>query len=417
MCVYARIAVICCPISEKFRFLVKLLFVALLLCFSACLSSCSKPRSGDVNLHLWNPQAAAAYMDQRESWWMHWPRAARDRGTFCVSCHTAVPYAMARPVLRQYMGGSPPSEFERALLENVATRVRLWKQIGPFYTDEGEGANKTAESRGTEAVLNALILACNDQGKAQLSEETREAFEIMWEEQVQEGRSRGAWIWLQFDNEPWEAPGSEYYGAALAALAVGLTPKSFQSEPQNQSYLSPLRDYLKRDYSRQSLVNRTMVLWASSKIPNLLTTQEKASLVDELLKKQESDGGWNLADAAWAWEGWHKASLLSRWKRSDGTWQSRASDGYATALIVLAMLDSGMPAANNHLLRAQAWLIANQNRERGEWPSSSLNQRFKPSSDFALFMSDGATAYAVLALIRSQEASESFKATASLGSR
>ena len=354
-------------------------------------------------------------MDQRENWWMHWHRAARDHDTFCVSCHTAVPYAMARPALRHYLGAAAPTEFERALLENVSTRVHLWKQIGPFYTDQGAGANKTAESRGTEAVLNALILACNDQGKTQVSEDTRKAFEIMWDEQASEGRSRGAWLWLQFDNEPWEAFDSEYYGAALAALAVGLTPESFQSEPQNQRYLVPLRDYLKREYSRQSLVNRTMLLWASTKVPNLLTPQEKSALIEELLRKQEPDGGWNLADAAWTWGGWHKASLLSRWKRPDGTWQSRASDGYATALIVLALLDSGMPTADNRLLRAQAWLIANQNRERGEWPSNSLNQRFKPSSDFAFFMSDAATAYAVLALIRSQHATESFKSAASLG--
>ena len=347
---------------------------------------------------------------------MHWPRAGRDHGTFCVSCHTAVPYAMARPALRQYMGGAPPTENERALLESVATRVHLWKQIGPFYTDKGEGPNKTAESRGTEAVLNALILACNDQGKAQVSDDTRKAFEIMWDEQVQEGRSRGAWLWLQFDNEPWEAMDSEYYGATLAALAVGLTPESFQSEPQNQSYLAPLRDYLKREYSRQSLVNRTMVLWAGTKISDLLTPAEKSSLVEELLKKQEPDGGWNLADAAWAWEGWHKASLLSRWKRPDGTWQSRASDGYATALILLALLDCGIPPGNDQLLRAEAWLLANQDREGGEWPSHSLNQRFKPSSDFSFFMSDAATAYAVLALIRSEQTNESFKA-ASLGGR
>jgi len=42
----------------------------------------------------WDQKAAAAYLDQRASWWMGWPRAARDHETFCVSCHTAVPYVM-----------------------------------------------------------------------------------------------------------------------------------------------------------------------------------------------------------------------------------------------------------------------------------------------------------------------------------
>ncbi|MDQ6701317.1 MAG: hypothetical protein M3Z36_14145, partial [Acidobacteriota bacterium] len=41
----------------------------------------------------WDAKAAAAYLDGRASWWATWPTAARDHGTFCVSCHTAVPYA------------------------------------------------------------------------------------------------------------------------------------------------------------------------------------------------------------------------------------------------------------------------------------------------------------------------------------
>ena len=48
----------------------------------------------------WNRKAAAAYLDQRQDWWQKWPSAARDHGTFCVSCHTAAPYALARPALR-----------------------------------------------------------------------------------------------------------------------------------------------------------------------------------------------------------------------------------------------------------------------------------------------------------------------------
>src|SRR5262245_47437745 len=42
----------------------------------------------------WNPKAAAAYLDQRERWWMGWQDAAREHGTFCISCHTSVPYAL-----------------------------------------------------------------------------------------------------------------------------------------------------------------------------------------------------------------------------------------------------------------------------------------------------------------------------------
>src|SRR5579863_2194230 len=172
----------------------------------------------------WDQKTAAAYLDQRAGWWMAWPRAARDHETFCVSCHTAVPYAMSRPALRGALAEQGPSPNERKLLENVAKRVRLWKEVAPFYSDADRGAYKSAESRGTESVLNALILVSNDASNGaqsgRLSDDTREAFENMWAEQQTTGADKGAWRWLRFKNEPWEADDSDYYGAALAAVAV-----------------------------------------------------------------------------------------------------------------------------------------------------------------------------------------------------
>src|SRR5262245_29679416 len=76
----------------------------------------------------WDPKAAAAYLDGRQDWWMNWPRAQRDRETFCVSCHTAVPYALSRPSLRKSLAEPAPSPNERRLLDNVTKRVRLWKE-------------------------------------------------------------------------------------------------------------------------------------------------------------------------------------------------------------------------------------------------------------------------------------------------
>src|SRR2546430_17735012 len=43
---------------------------------------------GTKSVSSWDQKAAAAYLDQRQSWWMEWPKAARDHDTFCVSCHT-----------------------------------------------------------------------------------------------------------------------------------------------------------------------------------------------------------------------------------------------------------------------------------------------------------------------------------------
>ena len=110
----------------------------------------------------WDPEAAAAYLDRRQAWWMEWPRAQRDHETFCVSCHTAVPYALSRPALRKALAEQAPSPNERRLLDSVTKRVRLWKEIEPFYKDADRGPYKSVESRGTESVLNALILSSRD---------------------------------------------------------------------------------------------------------------------------------------------------------------------------------------------------------------------------------------------------------------
>src|SRR5213593_3787571 len=130
------------------------------LLVTALLAACSSPeaRVGGT----WSSKAAAAYLDQRADWWMGWPGAARDHGTFCVSCHTAVPYALSRPALRVPLADGAPSTNERRLLDNVTKRVRLGKEAGPYYGDPDRAGDKAVESRGTEAVLNALILASHD---------------------------------------------------------------------------------------------------------------------------------------------------------------------------------------------------------------------------------------------------------------
>src|SRR5690242_12777938 len=131
----------------------------------------------------WDQKAAAAYLDRRQEWWMAWPKSQRDHDTFCVSCHTAVPYALSRQALHSALAEQTPSSSERKLLDSVTKRVRLWKEVAPFYSDADRGAYKTVESRGTESVLNALILATRDAQTGLLSSDAHKAFDNMWPEQ------------------------------------------------------------------------------------------------------------------------------------------------------------------------------------------------------------------------------------------
>jgi squalene-hopene/tetraprenyl-beta-curcumene cyclase len=344
----------------------------------------------------WDQKAAAAYLDQRAGWWMGWQRAARDHDTFCVSCHTAVPYAMSRPALRAALGEQGLSANERKLLDNVTKRVRLWKEVAPFYTDADRGVYKSVESRGTESVLNALILASNDASNGvssvHLSDDTRAAFENMWAEQQTTGLQKGAWLWLRFKNEPWEADDSDYYGAALAAIAVGTAPENYRAKPEIQNNLKMLREYLNRAYAAQTLSNRAVLLWASAKVPGLLEPERQNVLITDLLNKQQPDGGWSLS------------SMAGDWKRHDGTPLEAHSDGYATGLITFALQQAGISRENTQLQKGLAWLSDNQNRTEGFWLAYSLNnnEEHHISPDTARFMKDAATAYAVLALSESK---------------
>ena len=334
---------------------------------------------------VWNSHSAAAYLDQRLSWWTTWKNAERDHGTFCISCHTALPYALGRPALRAALNEQGPSASERRLLENVTKRVRLWPEVLPFYSDEKNGAPKTAEARGTEAVLNALILTGYEAG-GKLSADARLALDNMWALQLKSGQEKGAWVWLNFHNEPWEADDSQFWGATLAALACGNTPKDYRSGIAREN-LKLLTEYLQQAERTQSLLNRLFLLWASTKVPDLLSAKQQKSIIDEVLGKQQEDGGWSTSSL-----------VAATWKRRDGTPLEKKSDGYATGLVSFMLQRAGISATQSELKKALGWLAKNQDKAEGRWPAASLNRERDPASDAARFMSDAATAYAVLAL-------------------
>jgi squalene-hopene/tetraprenyl-beta-curcumene cyclase len=348
----------------------------------------------------WDRKTAASYLDYRESWWAGWTGSARDHGTFCVSCHTALPYALARPALRASLGEQGPSANELRLVDNVIKRVRLWKDEGPYYSDQAY-VGKTTESRGTEAVLNALILTNNDAQRGQLSDDNRAALENMWAVQRNAGDEKGSWPWLQFDLEPWEAKGAVYYGACLAAIAVGTAPGNYSSLPAIQDNLKLLREYLNRESASQSTLNRVFLLWASTKLSGLLTPEQQKNIVNEVLSRQQRDGGWRLASIAWSRNAWSPRSLFQMWFREDGTPMAGKSDGLATGLSTFVLQESGLPSNNPQLQRGLGWLMNNQATE-GFWPALSINKKRNPSSDTGRFMSDAATAFAVLSLADSQ---------------
>jgi len=351
--------------------------------FIAALTS-NMARVGAEGSDAWDPKSAAAYLDARQAWWRNWPTAARDHDTVCVSCHSALPYALARPALRSRLNESGPSANESKLLADVVKRVRGWKDMEPWYPDQTRGLPKTAESRGTESVINAIVLSRRAAADGALSTDVRQAFANMWAQQMRTGDLTGAWAWLSFKLEPWEGAQSAYFGATLAAVAIGSAPGGYASSGDIEKNVELLRGYLRKNAQDQHTLNKLMLLWASTKLTGLLTPTERQTLVAEVFSKQQSDGGWNTAS-------------LGPWQRVDGSSLDTNTDGYATGLATFALQQAGL-SSDPRVQKGIRWLVDHQDKATGRWLARSLNKERDPETEPSKFMNDVATAYAVLAL-------------------
>lgn len=321
----------------------------------------------------WNPKLAAEYLDGRQKEWFAWPKS-KSTGGPCISCHTSTSYLMARPALRQRLGAAERTSFETGLMD--AMRVRLEKGKEP----------KSAQALGVEAIHASLFLARED-SRGAMSEQTRQAFDRLWRLQAREGKDKGSWNWFSLNVDPWEMPESRFYGATLAAMAVGSTPVNYRAEVREQ--VSELVDYLRREQAGQPLHNRVMLLWASVKLPELLSKAERRSLLTEIGRQQQTDGGWTMAS-------------LGPFKAHDDAPEAVGSNAYATALVSFVLRRTGVKASTPAVWKSLEWLRANQDRERGYWAASSMNHKYEANSMMEGFMRDAATAFAVMALTGSE---------------
>ena len=333
----------------------------------------------------WDPAAAAAYLDGRATWWTTWPTAARDRGTYCMSCHTTLPYALARPELRALLNEPAPSAAEDKILGNLLTRARNWHDVEPWYPDQTRGIPKTSESRAIESVMNALVLSRRDALAGTLSADAKTAFGVMWALQMKTGAETGAWTWLNFGMDPWESPNSPYFGASMAALAIGSAPGGYVASPEIAERLTALRAYFQRQHGTVSVMNQLHGLWAASRVPDLITDEQRRATLDRAFALQQPDGGWSTV-------------ALGGYQRIDGSDSDTRTDGYATAVATLGLQAAGVPATDTRLARGLDYLRQTQDRASGRWTAVSPNKQRDQASDTGKFMSDAATAYAVLSL-------------------
>jgi len=330
----------------------------------------------------WDRGKAATYLDQRAAWWQAWPKAQRDADTACISCHTMLPYALSRPLLRSSLReGSAPAA-ETRMIADASRRVDQWETVQPYYPDAKFGAGKTVESRSTEAVLNALVLV--SEGAAP-TVATR-ALDIALAHQIKDGEQRGGWIWQNFHLGPWEDPEAAYLGACYMALTLGRAPAAYRAQPHVAKALAEMDAYLRRRAPDESLFNRVHLLWATQALPTLAPDRVLMRRTqDELIAHQHAGGGWRLGD-------------FHQWKRRDDSAAATADDAYATGLALLALEGRNDGPAKRARAQARTWLTAHQDAN-GAWTAVSVNKQRPAEHDAAHFMDDAATAQAVIALL------------------
>ena len=318
----------------------------------------------------WKPQLAADYLDSRQEKWFAWPTAQSKDGP-CVSCHTGLTYLLARPVLRTAVGENQLTKYEIGLMDRLRSNV---------------GAKPAATLRDVEVIFAALFLARQDEGKTTLSAEAQQAFDQLWSLQSLEGGTKGSWKWYNADLNPWETPESIYYGTALAALAIGSAPNEYRNRPETKDRISSLIEYLQTAANTQPLHNRVALLWASTKLPGVLTESMRKVLIEEILNAQEATGGWTIES-------------LGPWKKRTDAPPTTGISNYATGFVAYVLQQAGIAPSDRRLIPALDLLRSRQDGGSGAWTANSMNKRYPSGSMQEAFMQDAATAFATLALL------------------
>jgi hypothetical protein len=261
--------------------------------------------------------------------------------------------------------------FEQGLLDRLRANV---------------GAKPEGALQGVETVFAALFLARQDAGKI-VSSDTRRAFGQLWALQLDEGATKGAWQWYPVNLDPYEHSRADFFGASLAALAIGTMPDGYAQTPEVREHLSALITYFETGADVQRpLHDRLARLWASSKLRSVLPEPSRKALIDEAFSKQQADGGWTIES-------------LGPWALHPDAPPSHGSNGFATAFATYVLGQAGVATSHPGMSRALAWLKSHQDQQSGAWHADSMNKRYPADSMQVQFMQDAATAFASLALL------------------
>ena len=291
----------------------------------------------------------------------------------CVSCHTTGTYMQVRPLLSEVLG-KPSTEIRNLFVEQLERFQSM------DANESREGANPA------QVVYIAAGLAEWDrQITGKLSPPTKQALNLMLSLQEDNGTWGSETTWPPLES-------SEFQEATVAAMAVATAPgwlENLKDEDLRQG-VTRLHGYLRETIPPHNY-GRVVLLWAATRMPNLIPKSRKQKIVRMIKKHQRKDGGWSIRSFATP-EEWGEGNRAEK-LREELDFNNPSSDGHMTGLALLVLRAAGVSKEKKFIQRGVEWLKANQ-RESGRWWTRSLNTEKRH------YITYTGTAYPLLALMK-----------------
>ena len=297
-------------------------------------------------------QAAVKYLDDGSLSWV--------REKSCVNCHTTGPYLSERPGLIPQLG-KPSAEIVADFIEFVPKEVKVVKE--------------TATKSGYKHMPGAFTAVWRSLGLAEwdkhLSGKTSEPTERSLRDMFERQSESGAFV----SHGEVEIPHitTDFELSLQAARAITTAPGWIEGvqDAGLKAKIAQLNAWLRAPVLKNDF-DRVLRLQLAHYMPEMVGPGEVTVALTLLASKQHEDGGWSTRDFS-ALKDWHfeispnVANLINHLPDA----ANPQSDAYMTALAVVLMRQSDVPAGDPRIQRAVAWLKREQ-RVSGRWWMHSL---------------------------------------------
>jgi squalene-hopene/tetraprenyl-beta-curcumene cyclase len=314
----------------------------------------SLPSEDEPRVTEFGRETVAAAVKYLENGALAWVREKS-----CVNCHTTGPYLSERPGLQSQLG-KPNEEIWADFVEFVPAKI---------------SAVKEAEKNGHRYYPSAFMSVWRSLGLAEwdkhITQKTSEATDRSLRDLFERQSESGAFV----SHGEVEIPHitTDFELSLQAARAITTAPGWIEGvqDAGLKAKIAKLNAWLRAPVLKNDF-DRVLRLQLAHYMPEMVGPGEVTVALTLLASKQHEDGGWSTRDFS-PLKDWHfeispnVANLINHLPDA----ADPQSDAYMTALAVVLMRQSDVPASDPRIQRAVAWLKREQ-RVSGRWWMHSL---------------------------------------------